>query len=111
MPTTTAELALSPGYRRAQRILAPWLEQNNRAARRSAFEARAALAGLSLVERGELARWLAWLCTVAGRRGETGLASRIRRLDGQLHRAVALAMLRLPGWGAETARRERRLIA
>jgi hypothetical protein len=112
MPTTNAELVLSPAYRQAQRILASWLEQNNRAARRSAFAARAALAGLDAVERSRLARWLAWLCVAAGRRGESALVARIQRLDAGLYGAVGGAMLRLPlAADRQPAGRAQRLIA
>jgi hypothetical protein len=94
--STTVELSLSPAYRSAQRALAAWVEQAGAAARRNAFAARAALAGLNPAERGRLARWLAWLCVAAGSRGDFGLIARIRRLDGPLYTSVDEALDLLP---------------
>jgi hypothetical protein len=95
MTATVAELSLSASYREAQRTLAAWLECGQREARRGAFAARAALAGLDAVERHRLARWLAWLCLAAGLRG-AALQSRVRHLDGALGDATATALAQLP---------------
>jgi hypothetical protein len=93
---TVAELALSATYREAQRTLSAWLERGQREARRSAFATRAALAGLDAAERHRLARWLAWLCMAAGRKG-SALQTRIRYLDGVLGEATSAALAQLPG--------------
>ncbi len=93
---TAAELVLSATYREAQRTLAAWLERNHREARRTAFAARAAVAGLTAVERHRLARWLAWLCASTGQRGAAPLV-RIHHLDGALGDATAAAVAQLPG--------------
>jgi hypothetical protein len=95
MPTTTVELALSPAYRHAQRVLAAWLEYGNAEARRGAFAARAALAGLDPAERHRVVRWLAWLHIAARSRG-TSLQARIQRLDATLCAAVEDMLSRLP---------------
>ena len=96
MPSTTVELTLSAGYRQAQRALAAWLDQGVRAARRSAFAARTALAALDPTERSRLARWLAWLSVAASYRGEATITARVRRLDSGLHLAMEDALARLP---------------
>jgi hypothetical protein len=93
---TVAELALSATYREAQRTLSAWLERGQREARRSAFAARASLAGLDATERHRLARWLAWLCMAAGCKG-VALQARIRHLDGVLGEATSAALAQLPG--------------
>ncbi|WP_430392405.1 hypothetical protein [Dyella sp. 20L07] len=96
MPTTIAELSLSPAYRLAQRALASWLERGHAGARQAAFTARAALAGLDATERGRLARWLAWLAVAAQSRGVTSPEARVQRLDATLHQAMEDALARLP---------------
>lgn len=102
MSTTIAELSLSPAYRLAQRSLASWLERGQAGARRAAFSARAALAGLDPVERGRLARWLAWLEVAASSRAEESPKARVQRLDASLHQAMQDALARLPGGLLET---------
>ena len=62
----------------------------------NSFAARAAVAGLTAVERHRLARWLAWLCASTGQRGAAPLV-RIHHLDGALGDATAAAVARLPG--------------
>ena len=105
MSTTIAELSLSPAYRLAQRSVSSWLERGQDGARRAAFAARAALAGLDAVERGRLARWLAWLEVAALSRGEESPQSRVGRLDASLHQAVEDALARLPGGLLDTTRK------
>lgn len=102
MPTTIAELALSPAYRHAQRVLAAWLEYGNAEARRGAFAARAALASLDPAERHRLVRWLAWLYVSARSRGAS-IQTRIQRLDAALGAAVEDALSRLPSGAGQIA--------
>ncbi|HEX7814248.1 hypothetical protein [Dyella sp.] len=111
MSSTSVELNLSAGYRQAQRALAAWLEQGVRAARQSAFAARAALGLLDPSERGRLARWLAWLVVADSYRGDMGLAARVRRLDGGLHLAMEDALARLPMKTVNQAPQNHRLSA
>jgi hypothetical protein len=97
MSTTVAELSLSPAYRLAQRALASWLERGHDSARQAAFAARAALSALDAVERGRIARWLAWLDVAAQSRGARSPQGRVERLDANLHQAMQDALARLPG--------------
>ncbi|PXV59239.1 hypothetical protein SAMN04487785_106159 [Dyella jiangningensis] len=97
MSTTISELSLSPAYRLAQRALALWLERGRGGARQSGFAARVALSGLDAVERGRIARWLAWLEVAAQSRGLASPATRVLRLDASLHQAMQDALARLPG--------------
>nr|WP_199042863.1 hypothetical protein [Dyella sp. ASV24] len=97
MSTTIAELSLSPAYRLAQRALALWLEHAAGGARQAAFLARTALSGLDAVERGRIARWLAWLEVAAQSRALASPAARVQRLDASLHQAMQDALARLPG--------------
>ncbi|MBV8157597.1 MAG: hypothetical protein JO278_08070 [Dyella sp.] len=108
MPTTIAELSLSPAYRLAQRALASWLERGHADARLDAFATRAALAGLDATERSRLARWLAWLAVAAGSRGAASPEARIRRLDASLHQAMEDAFKRLPLGVREVSTRTQR---
>jgi len=96
MSSTSAELLLSPVYRHAQRTLGDWLEHAQAGARHQAFRTRLALAALDAVDRHRLARWLAWLCLATQLRGDTGLITRLRRLDANLYQLVAETLSRLP---------------
>jgi len=102
MSSTIAELSLSPAYRLAQRAMASWLERGQVGARRAAFAARSALAGLDATERGRLARWLAWLAVAAQSHGKASPLGRVRRLDATLHQGVEDALARLPADLLET---------
>ncbi|GFZ92271.1 hypothetical protein [Dyella caseinilytica] len=94
MCVTIPEMALSAGYRKAQRLLSGWLE-HDRTARRQVFMMRATIAALSAPDRHSLSRWLAWLHVAAISRGESILA-RIQRLDPALGASTELALARLP---------------
>lgn len=96
MPSTAAELALTPLYRHAQRSLAEWLERGQAISRRHAFRARAALAPLDAGDRHRVARWLAWLWAAELSHGQRGLGARIRYLDASLYAMVRNALAHLP---------------
>lgn len=95
IPSTMPQMALSPVYRHAQRVLGAWLEQGHAAARLQAVRVRGALTPLDAVERHRFARWLAWLCVAAESR-RIDLGHRLRRLDATLWRAVEAALATLP---------------
>ena len=94
MCATTPEMALSAAYRKAQRLLAAWLERN-RTAYGQVFAVRAAIAGLDARDRHSLSRWLAWLNVAAMSRGES-ILPRIQRLDPALGSSTELVLARLP---------------
>jgi hypothetical protein len=94
MCATIPEMALSASYRKAQRLLAAWLERD-RTAYRQVFAMRRAVAGLDARDRHSLSRWLAWLCVAAISRGES-ILERIQRLDPALGASTELALSRLP---------------
>lgn len=96
MSTTSNEIKLSPGYRQAQRAVAASLEHSGGHARRAAFAARTALAGLDPVEQARLAHWLAWQCLAARSQDRQALLPRIQRLDAALARLVQEHAQRLP---------------
>lgn len=85
MQTTFTQLALSPVYRHAQRMLSQWHDAGPAAVRREAFKARAALARLDPADRHRLARWLAWIVRAEHCRGSRRLDQRLRQLDASLH--------------------------
>jgi hypothetical protein len=100
-------MALSAPYRKAQRLLAAWLE-HDRTAVRQVFAVRAAIAGLDARDRHSLSRWLAWLSLAAMSRGESMLV-RIQRLDPALGASTEWALLRLPvDIAGETLRKHRK---
>lgn len=90
------QINLSPAYRLAQRQLAQWLEADQRRARRVAFATRTALAALNEIERGTLARWLAWTCVAARSQGIEGVLARLQRLDTSLGVATEARIRQLP---------------
>jgi hypothetical protein len=94
MCATIPEMTLSEAYRKAQRLLAGWLEHDG-TARRQVFSVRAAIAGLSATDRHSLSRWLAWLQVAAVSRGES-ILTRIQRLDPTLGLSIEQALTRLP---------------
>jgi hypothetical protein len=107
MCATTPEMALSAPYRKAQRLLAAWLE-HDRTAIRQVFAVRAAIAGLDARDRHSLSRWLAWLSLAAMTRGESMLV-RIQRLDPALGASTEWALSRLPlEMAGETLRKHRK---
>jgi hypothetical protein len=94
MCATIPEMALSAAYRKAQRLLAAWLE-HDRTAIRQVFAVRAAIAALDARDRYSLSRWLAWLNVAAMSRSESILV-RIQRLDPALGASTEWALARLP---------------
>lgn len=95
---------LSPTYRHAQRLLARWLEDEHDAdGHDTRFAVRAAWHALDAVEHDRMARWLAWLCLAASRRGDTTPMPRLQRLDAALGRAIGHAMHKLPGRSTATS--------
>jgi hypothetical protein len=111
MPSTIAELVLSPAYRHAQRSLAAWLGQGHGMARRHVFRARTALAALDASERHRMARWLAWLSIATRSQGVKDLGTRVRRLDDALYRMMEDAAGRLPAVAVSGSRINDRLRA
>lgn len=107
MPTTVVELALTPCYRQAQRILAEWIDDRQAASRRQAFRTRAALAKLDASDRHRMARWLAWLWAADLSHGHAGLEGRLRYLDSSLYGLVRAAAERLPGVSFATLKNHR----
>ncbi|MBE1160380.1 hypothetical protein [Dyella acidiphila] len=107
MCATTPEMALSAAYRKAQRLLAAWLERD-RTAHRQVFTLRAAIAGLDARDQHSLSRWLAWLDVAAISRGES-ILPRLWRLDPALGTSTELALAQLPvGIAGETLRKRRK---
>ena len=102
---TIAELVLNPAYRHAQRSFAAWLDTAD-GVRQHAFSARTALRALNAVERGRLARWLAWLGVSESLRDKLPLGERLLHLDAALARAVMAATRRLPQRSGRDARFE-----
>jgi hypothetical protein len=100
-------MALSAAYRKAQRLLAAWLE-HDRTAIRQVFAVRAAVAGLTPRDRHSLSRWLAWLSVAAMSRGDSILV-RIQRLDPALGASTEQALAGLPiDMAGETLRQHRK---
>ena len=100
-------MALSPPYRKAQRLLSEWLEAG-RTARRQVFAIRALIPTLDASDKHRLCRWLAWWCVAAGHRGEW-LLGRIKRLDAALGISTEMALAHLPvGVGLSTVRDHRK---
>jgi hypothetical protein len=107
MCATIPEMALSAAYRKAQRLLAEWLERD-RTAQRQVFHVRAAIAALDARDRHSLSRWLAWLNVAAVSRGES-ILSRLQRLDSALGTSTEWALARLPvDMPGETLRQPRK---
>jgi hypothetical protein len=94
MCATIPEMALGAAYRKAQRLLAEWLERD-RTARRQVFNVRAAVAALDARDRHTLSRWLAWLNVAAMSRGES-ILGRLHWLDPALGTSTEGALSRLP---------------
>ncbi len=96
MQTTFTQLALSPVYRHAQRMLSQWHDAGPAAVRREAFKARAAFAQLDPADRHRLARWLAWIVRAEHCRGSRRLDQRLRQLDASLHGLMRTTLATLP---------------
>ncbi len=96
MQTTFTELALSPVYRHAQRMLSQWLDAGRGTARREAFKARGAIAQLGAADYHRLARWLAWIVGAERCRGRRRLDDRLRQLDASLHALMRTTLATLP---------------
>lgn len=109
--TTAPNIALSPAYRHAQRVLAQWLEHEQADARRARFMLRVAWTALNALERDRMVRWLAWLSVAAASHRDTRLTTRIRRLDAALGQTVTRAMRTLPGQRHATRGQRLRLSA
>lgn len=94
---TAPNIALSPAYLHAQRVMARWLEAREAGARRARFALRTAWTPLDATEHDRLVRWLAWLRLAASSHGDTRLETRIQQLDVALDLAITRAMRTLPG--------------
>ena len=94
MCATIPEMALSAPYRKAQRLLAAWLERD-RTIQKQIFAVRTAVAALDARDRHNLSRWLAWLCVAGMSRGDS-ILSRIQRLDAALGASTEGALAHLP---------------
>lgn len=92
----TVELSLSKAFKRSQRALARWLEQNQ-GAHQNVFRARASLQALNSSEWTQLVRWLAWLSYAADANGNPALVSRIERLQRSLGRTMHADPAQLAG--------------
>ncbi|MEW5836318.1 MAG: hypothetical protein AB1832_14740 [Pseudomonadota bacterium] len=96
MQTTFTQLALSPVYRHAQRVLSQWHDAGPATVRREAFKARGAFARLDAADRHRLARWLAWIVRAEHCRGSRRLDLRLRQLDASLHGLMRTTLATLP---------------
>lgn len=103
MPEQAAlsELLLSPAYRRCQRALALWLDQQGDV-RFSLAAVRKAFRTLSEQEMSRLAAWLDHHLYAARHNHNSDLAARVERLASHLHRMASESIAATPSQTAKT---------